>query len=80
MIIIYKEFKDGKAEFTKDELKELLEKAKKEGYDEGYAKGYSDGKTYTLPPITYPTSPTIPISPTYPIITWSTNRMNIELC
>lgn len=79
MIIIYKEFKDGKAEFTKDELEELLEKAKKEGYDEGYSKGYSDGKTYTLPPITYPTSPTIPTYPTYPIV-WGTNGRNIELC
>ena len=70
MIIIYKEFKENKAEFTKKELEELLEKARKEGYDEGYSKGYCDGK-YTQP-ITYPTTP---ISPTYPI-TWSTNGTN----
>lgn len=85
MIIIYKEFKDGKAEFTKKELEELLEKARKEGYDEGYSKGYCDGK-YTQP-ITYPTTP---ISPTYPNITWGTsgatgrdvplNNMKTELC
>ena len=76
MIIVYKEFKEGKAEFTKKELEELLEKARKEGYNEGYTKGYSDGK-YT-PPIQYPAfpkSPTPPISPTYPI-TWSTNGTN----
>ena len=80
MIIIYKEFKDDKAEFTKEELEKLLEQARKEGYDEGYAKGCSDGKVYTLPPITYPTSPTIPNSPTYPYITWGTSGRNIELC
>lgn len=68
MIIVYKEFKENKAEFTKKEIEELLEKARQEGYNEGYTKGYSDGK-YTQP-IQYPTTP---ILPTYPI-TWGTNR------
>ena len=85
MIIIYKEFKENKAEFTKKELEELLEKARQEGYSEGYTKGYSDSK-YTQP-ITYPTKP---ISPTYPDIIWGTsgttgrdvplNNMKTELC
>ncbi len=91
MIIIYKEFKEDKAEFTKKELEELLEKARQEGYNEGYTKGYSDGKC--AQPITYPTTPTAPISPNYPYINWGTsgtcrtsgrdtplNNMNIELC
>ena len=70
MIIIYKEFKNNKAEFTKKELEELLEKARKEGYDEGYIKGYSDGK-YT-PPLITPTSPTYPIA-------WVTNGTNSSI-
>ena len=68
MIIIYKEFKENKAEFTKKELEELLEKARKEGYDEGYTKGYSDGKY--VQPITPLTSPTMPI---YPVACGSDN-------
>jgi len=82
MIIIYKEIKDGKIEFTKKELEELLGKVRKEGYDEGYSKGYSDAVhpiTYPTTPTTpvsptYPTSPTTPISPTYPYITWGTSE------
>lgn len=36
MIIIYKEpNKNGKIEFTKDELEALLEQARQEGYNEG---------------------------------------------
>lgn len=76
MIIVYKEFKNNKAEFTKEELEELLEKAKKEGYDEGYSKGYSDGKC--VQPIPFPTSPTAPISPTFPI-TWATCETNSSI-
>lgn len=71
MIIIYKEIKDDKIEFTKKELEELLGKVRKEGYDEGYSKGYSEGKC--VQPITYPTSPTTPVSPNYPYITWGTS-------
>ena len=77
MLIIYKEFKDNKAEFTKEELEELLKKARKEGYDEGYTKGYSDGKC--VQPLTYPTNPTIPNSPTYPYITWGCNGGELPL-
>lgn len=62
MIIIYKESKDGKIEFTKEELENLLEQARKEGYDTGYSKGYGDGyiagKGYLN--ITTPTSPITP--------------------
>ena len=64
MIIIYKEFKDDKAEFTKKELEELLEKARQEGYNDGYSKGYSEGISYA--PITCPTIQPTPISPTIP--------------
>ena len=64
MIIIYKEFKDDKAEFTKKEIEELLEKARQEGYNEGYSRGYSDNKC--CGPITYPTIQPTPISPTMP--------------
>ena len=64
MIIIYKEpNKDDKIEFTKQELENLLEQARKEGHDTGYSKGYNDGysagRSYLN--ITTPTSPiTIP--------------------
>lgn len=63
MIIIYKQpNKDGKIEFTKEELENLLEQARKEGHDTGYSKGYNDGysagKSY--PSITTPISPTTP--------------------
>ena len=77
MIIIYKEFKGDKAEFTKKELEELLEKARQEGYNDGYSKGYSEGRSYV--PITCPT--TTPISPTYPnypIITCNAHCRNLN--
>lgn len=79
MIIIYKEFKEDKAEFTKKELEELLEKARQEGYNEGYTKGYSDGK-YTQPTAypAFPTSPTTPISPTFPIA-WANCETNSSI-
>lgn len=67
MIIIYKEFKGDKAEFTKKEIEELLEKARQDGYDEGYKDGSNNRVIFPLnPPLTTPTaliSPTIPISP-----------------
>lgn len=72
MIIVYKEFKDGKAEFTKKELEELLEKARQEGYNEGYSRGYSDNKG--CGPITYPTIPISPTYPNYPNITCNTHH------
>lgn len=81
MIIIYKEFKDGKAEFTKKEIEELLEKARQEGYNDGYSKGYSEGRSCV--PITYPiiqptTTPTSPIQPISPIWTCNTHHQNLN--
>ena len=76
MIIIYKEFKNGKAEFTKEELEELLEKARREGYNDGYSKGYSEGKSYV--PITSPTTPISPTCPNYPIITCNAHCRNLN--
>jgi hypothetical protein len=80
MIIIYKEFKGDKAEFTKKEIEELLEKARQEGYDEGYSKGYSKGYSDNkgCTPITYPTTPISPTCPNYPIFTCNANRGNLN--
>ena len=60
-IIIFKEKnKNGKYEFTEQELREFLEKT----YDEGYEEGYKDGKSSV--PI-YPTLNPAPYTiPTYP--------------
>ena len=43
-IIIIEKNKDGKIEFTKDELQKML--------DDAYNRGYSDGRKYDV--ITYP--------------------------
>lgn len=42
MLIIFKELKDGKVEFTQEELQKILEEAKKEGYDAGYKDGLAE--------------------------------------
>ena len=39
MIVVYKEMKDGKIQLTKEELEELLNKARQEGYTDGYRDG-----------------------------------------
>lgn len=36
MIVVYKETKDGEIHLTKQELEELLHKARQEGYADGY--------------------------------------------
>lgn len=49
-VYIFIKNKDGKIEFSKKELDELLnevsEKARSKGYTEGYNKGYSEGLSY----------------------------------
>lgn len=39
MIVVYKEIKDGEIKLTKQELEELLNKARQEGYTDGYKDG-----------------------------------------
>ena len=39
MIVVYKEMKDGKIQLTKEELEELLNKARQEGYVDGHKDG-----------------------------------------
>lgn len=39
MIVVYKEMKDGKIQLTKQELEELLNKARQEGYTDGHKDG-----------------------------------------
>lgn len=48
-VVVVEKNKDGKIEFTKDELQKML--------DEAYNKGYSDGKATRWDTITYPSSP-----------------------
>ena len=49
-VYVFIKNKDGKIEFSKKELDELLnevsEKARSKGYKEGYNKGYSEGLSY----------------------------------
>lgn len=58
MIIVYKEIKDNKIEFTKEELEALLEQAKQEGYNDGYKDGIRN--------TTHITTPTKEYYPQYP--------------
>lgn len=71
MIVVYKEIKNGKVELTQEELEELLERARKEGYNEGYKDGRN---TFYRYPTT--TDPSIPIinSP----IVWNKATSEIE--
>lgn len=48
-VIVVEKNKDGKIEFTKDELQKML--------DEAYNQGYSDGKATRWDTITYPSNP-----------------------
>lgn len=48
-VVVVEKNKDGKIEFTKDELQKML--------DEAYNKGYSDGKATRWDTITYPSNP-----------------------
>lgn len=48
-VVVVEKNKDGKIEFTKDELQKML--------DEAYNQGYSDGKAARWDTITYPSSP-----------------------
>lgn len=56
MIVIVEKNFHGNFEFTKEELEELLLKARQEGYDEGYKLGVAHGEKH----VTYPTMPTTP--------------------
>lgn len=60
MIVVVKENANGKIEFTKDELEELLEKAKQEGITIGQKNQY----VYTTPSTPSPLQPNSPyVSP-----------------
>ena len=48
-VVVVEKNKDGKIEFTKDELQKML--------DEAYNQGYSDGKATRWDTITYPSHP-----------------------
>ena len=48
-VVVVEKNKDGKIEFTKNELQKML--------DEAYNQGYSDGKATRWDTITYPSSP-----------------------
>ncbi len=52
MIIIYKEERNSKFEFTKKELENILEQARKEGYNEGYKDAIRGYSTITAVPVT----------------------------
>lgn len=71
MIIIYKEEKNGKFEFTKKELENILEQARKEGYDEGYKDGI---RTYT----TITTSPIITNTPKIDWTKWTCSGVSFD--
>lgn len=47
-VVVVEKNKDGKIEFTKDELQKML--------DEAYNKGYSDGKATRWDTISYPSN------------------------
>lgn len=61
-VYVFIKNKDGKVEFSKEELDELLNKVSenahskgfKEGYDKGYSAGLSYGKWFTNPTWNYP--------------------------
>lgn len=53
MIVLFEKNANGKIEFTKEELEELLEKARQEGVREGSKPNY----IYTTPPSTTPINP-----------------------
>lgn len=80
MLVIYKESKNGKLEFTKEEFEGYLEKARKEGYNEGYrdAEKFYCNKSGDLPSPTYPSIPGIPISP-MPYITRTTETSSADV-
>lgn len=73
MIIIYKEEKNGKFEFTKKELENILEQVRKEGYDEGYRDGV---RTYTT--ITTSLSPTITNTPKIDWTKWTCTGVPLD--
>lgn len=54
MIVVYKELKNNKVTFLRDEFEILLEKARLEGYKEGYlagVKSISGGANSVSPPL-----------------------------
>ena len=79
MIVFLKvKCKDGKYEFTEEELRKLISDVEKEAYDSGYYTGYKDG-TSASHSLTYDTQPPSPntISPPYnPVITCSKEQEN----
>lgn len=59
MIVLFEKNANGKIEFTKEELEDLLEKARQEGVREGSKPNY----IYTTPSNPSPATPSIPFSP-----------------
>ena len=64
MIVFLKvKCKDGKYEFTEEELRNLISDIEKEAYDNGYSTGYKDGVCECRKPV-IPTTPSYtPCSP-----------------
>ena len=64
MIVFLKvKCKDGKYEFTEDELCKLISDVEKEAYDNGYSTGYKDGMRDCRKPVISTTPTYTPGSP-----------------
>lgn len=77
MIIFLKvKCKDGKYEFTEDEVRKLISDVEKEAYNSGYYTGYKDGTSESRKYDTQHSSPNTSFPPYNPIITCSKVQEN----